>query len=161
MKNQKGSNSIYYSNARPKCNIRQFDLHDVTSTEGLREGCYGCGRSTPRCRQEPAYVKIGLLAGYTPKDMPGGPLAHLVPAGFLEHLSDTDRIADLPRLSFQNQSDYYTKTPNRLPNFHLIDTKSCLSAIWLKSWGHCAKVRFASLRTAPSREHFHGALKTV
>ncbi len=56
--------------------------------------------------------------------------------------------------------DYYTKTPNRLPNFHLIDTKSCLSAIWLKSWGHCAKVRFASLRTAPSCDHFHGAFKT-
>ncbi len=32
-------------------------------------------------------------------------MTHLVPAGFLEHLSDTNRIADLPRLSFQNQSD--------------------------------------------------------
>ena len=46
--------------------------------------------------------------------------------------------------------DYYRKTPNRLPNFCLIDTKSCLIAIWRKSRGYCMKVRFASLR---SREH--------
>ena len=31
--------------------------------------------------------------------------------------------------------DYYRKMPNRLPNFCLIDTKSCLIAIWPKSRG--------------------------
>ncbi len=29
--------------------------------------------------------------------------------------------------------DYYTKMPNRLPNFCLINTKSCLIAIWRQS----------------------------
>jgi hypothetical protein len=33
------------------------------------------------------------------------------------------------------QPDYYRKMPNRLPNFCLIDTKSCLITIWLKSRG--------------------------
>ncbi len=49
--------------------------------------------------------------------------------------------------------DYYTKTPNRLPNFHLIGTKSCLSAIWPKSRGFCPE-RFSSLRTAPESRTF-------
>jgi hypothetical protein len=31
--------------------------------------------------------------------------------------------------------DYYKKMPNRLPNFCLIDTKSCLIVISLKSGG--------------------------
>ncbi len=31
--------------------------------------------------------------------------------------------------------DYYRKMHNRLPNYCLIDTKSCLIAIWLKSRG--------------------------
>ena len=48
----------------------------------------------------------------------------------------------------------FTKTPNRLPNFRLIFTNSCLIAIWRKSRNYCRKVRFASLRTTSEWRNF-------
>ena len=39
--------------------------------------------------------------------------------------------------------------PNRLHKFCLIDTKSCLIAIWLKSRKYCGNVLLPTLRTTP------------
>jgi hypothetical protein len=68
---------------------------------------------------------MSLLLVPKPRILAAGALTAIGPAG--------------PELLLVGNSVYYRKMPNRLPNFCLIDTKSCLIAIWPKSRGPMRK----------------------
>ena len=85
--------------------------------EGLRQEGAGVMRSSARLAMTdemttlpilPPNIEVQLASGI-PIVMPGGPLRHFVPAGFIEHLmrhrhlSETDGEAHLPAHDFRNQ----------------------------------------------------------
>ena len=91
-------------------------------------------------------IEAQLAAG-SPISMPGGPLRRFVPEGFLKHLKDTDRSANLPALELRNQSimGMGASAAEEIPG-------GAVAALYVGAWVENVSIgRDYSVRTFPSR----------